>query len=478
MQKTGGMIKVLEKIFWAYLFINPILDIVNGLFISKVMTIGILDVEFVSTLGVTPSLVIRMLFLLLFVLYVFLVKDKYSILTAVPIALAWVLSIVSEYRWTGNLNFFIDAQYMARFCYNIVLFMVYTRVFSHRWGVDGQDLVSMLNTVATYTLILLAVSILIPAILGIGYNTYADRLGYRGNRGFFYAGNDVTAIMALLMPLCMATTLKGREISAKMSGKPAFLFFPALAAALGANAMLVIGSKTAFLAVFIASGAILVFVLVHCILKKSATMLKDFALILLIAFVIFMLLNLVSTLQVRKKLVEMGETIAPFRILDIFRDSAHIQAITDSAQATEIIAENEGLENAVLNGRQVKLAEQFAEYRAGGILVWLFGLGRGSQEVIIEMDLFEVLFYYGVFGFIAMLWLYVKLAISFFRGFFRKFDVVSFAAFIGIGLTVGYLVIAGHVLFSVTSGFYLAFLLLYTRIYFAERPEDVLLWKK
>ena len=478
LQRTGGIVKVLEKIFWVYLFINPILDIVNGLFISKVLTIGILDVEYVSTLGVTPSLVIRMLFLVVFVLYVLLVRDKYSILTAIPIALAWVLSIVSEYRWTGNLSFFIDAQYMARFCYNVVLLMVYTRVFFGRWGMDGRDLIAGLNTVATYTLILLAISILIPAILGIGYNTYADRLGYRGNRGFFYAGNDVTAIMALLIPLCIATVLRGREETARMSGKPAFLFLPALAAALGANAMMVIGSKTAFIAIIFAGAAILIFTIVHCIMKKSAIMLKDFALILLIFLVIFILLNLVSSLQVRKKLIEMGETVAPFRIMDIFRDSAHIQAITDSAMATEIIAENEGIENAMLNGRQVKLAEQFAQYRAGGILVWLFGLGRGSQAVIIEMDLFEVLFYYGIFGFVAMIWLYVKLAISFFRGLFRKFDITSFAVFIGIGLTVGYLVIAGHVLFSVTSGFYLAFLLLYSRVYFAERPEDILLWKQ
>ena len=204
MIRSNRITKALEKLFWVYLFINPVLDIVNGFFISNNMQVGILDVEFVSTLGVTPSLIIRMLFLVVFVLYIFLVNDRYSILTAIPIGLAWVMSIVSEYRWTGGLNFFIDAQYMARFCYNIVLFMVYSRVFARRWGYDGKDLQAELDTVVAYTLILLSVSILIPAIFGIGYNTYADRLGYRGNRGFFYAGNDVTAIMAVLMPISIA----------------------------------------------------------------------------------------------------------------------------------------------------------------------------------------------------------------------------------------------------------------------------------
>ena len=478
MERSSRFSQILEKIFWFYLFLNPILDIVNGYFISSVKKIGILDVEFVSTLGVTPSLIIRMLFLLVFVLYIFVVRDWHSVLTAIPIGLAWVLSIVSEYRWTGGVNFFIDAQYMARFCYNLVLLMVYSRVFARRWGVDGRDLVSMLDNVITYTLILLTVSILIPALLGVGYNTYADRLGYRGNRGFFYAGNDVTAIMALLMPLSIAKVLRGREETAIMSGKPKFMFLPALAAALSANAMLSIGSKTAFIAIVVAFAAMLIFALIHCIRARSWLWIRDFALIVAIFLVIFLLINLCSCLQVRRQLIEMGEEVGRFRLSDIFSYSAHIQAIAESAQATEYIAEYEGIENAMFNGRQVKLAAAFHQFRAGGILVWLFGLGRGSQEVIIEMDIFEVLFYYGLFGFVVMLWLYVKLGIEFFRGLFRKFDVTSFAAFIGLGLTVGYLVIAGHVLFSVTSGFYLAFELIYSRVWFAERPEEILLWKQ
>ena len=478
MVRSNRMTRVLEKLFWLYLFINPALDIINGYFISSSMKIGILDVEYVSTLGVTPSLIIRMLFLLVFVLYIFLVRDTYSILTAIPIGLAWVLSLVSEYRWTDGLNFFIDAQYMARFCYNIVLLMVYSRVFARRWDYDGKDLLATLDTVITYTLILLSVSILIPALLGLGYNTYADRLGYRGNRGFFYAGNDVTAIIAVLLPLCIVRVLRGREDSARMSGRPVFPIIPALAAALSTSAMLIIGSKTAFLAVLATYAAVLLFVIVECFRRKSLSMLRDFLLILVFFAVIFILLNLASSLQIRKKLREMGEEIGPFRIRDIFAYSGAYQAIQESAEATVIIAENEGFENAMFNGRTDKLAAAFAQFRSGGVLVWLFGLGRGSQEVIIEMDIFEVLCYYGVFGFAAMLWLYVKLGIDFVRELFKKFSMTAFASFIGLGLTVGYLLIAGHVLFSVTSGFYLSFALLYSRVLFAGRPEEILIWKK
>lgn len=475
MLRSNRLTKALEKLFWIYLFLNPILDIVNGFFISSTLNVGILDVEFVSTLGVTPSLVIRMLFLLIFVIYIFLVHDRYSILTAIPIGLAWALSLLSEYHWTGGISLFIDAQYMARFCYNVVILMVYTRVFARRWGYDGNDLLGTLDTVITYTLILLSLSILIPAIFGLGYNTYADRLGYRGNRGFFYAGNDVTAIMALLMPLSIAKALRGREESSRMSGKPRFLFLPALAAALSANAMLMIGSKTAFIALVFDVLAIFLYTLIR-VKRCGSGMLADFLRFFAIFLVIFLVLNVISCFQVRSQLAKEGE-LEPFRISDIFKYGT-LQAILESANATELIAENEGFENAMFNGRHIKLAEQFAQYRSGGVLVWLFGLGRGSQKVIIEMDLFEVFCYYGIFGFAVMLWLFFKLGIEFFKRFLRKFDLTAFALLLSIGLVVGYLIIAGHVLFSVTSGFYFGFAIIYSRVWFAERPEEILLWGK
>ena len=475
MLRSNQLTKTLEKIFWIYLFVNPVLDIVNGLFISTILNVGILDVEFVTTLGVTPSLVIRMVFLLVFVLYILAVRDRTSILTAIPIGLAWVLSILSEYRWTGTVSFFIDAQYMARFCFNIVILMVYTRVFARRWGYDGKDLLNSLDNLITYTLILLSLSILIPAIFGLGYNTYADRLGYRGNRGFFYAGNDVTAIMALLLPLSIVKVLRGREESSEMNGKPRFLFWPALAAALSANAMLMIGSKTAFIALVFDFLAIFIFALVSKLRGKSQFMLKDYLRFFALFLAIFLVLNLISCFQVRSQLAKEGE-LEPFRLSDIFKYGT-LQAILESANATELIAENEGLENAMFNGRHIKLAEQFAQFRSGGLLVWLFGLGRGSQKVIIEMDLFEVLFYYGAFSFAVMLWLFIRLGIEFFKSFAKKYDIMAFALFLSLGLCVGYLIIAGHVLFSVTSGFYFCFTVIYSRVWFADRPEEILLWK-
>lgn len=438
----------LEKLFWVFLFINPFLDIINGLYINLVMGVDILDIKFVSTLGVTPSLIVRMIMLVIFACYVLLVRDKKSILTALPIGAAWILSMVSEYLNFGSAQYFLDTQYTARFCFNVVLLMVYTRVLSNRWGEDGKELLRRLDRVVCVTITVLSLSILISAVIGVGYSTYADRMGYRGSRGFFYAGNDITAILAVLLPLCVANTMR-----VDIKAEPKKMVFPAISTALGANAMLIIGSKTAFIAFAATCVLMLIAALVFMKRENNKNIFFGYLSGMICTAVIFAALMLLSS-------------------------SALLQTISDSLKVTSDLAENEGMATAMLSGRQIKLKEHLEMFMDGGPIVWLFGLGRGCQEEILEMDVFEILFYYGIFGFCAMFWIYVKVAINFFTSFFKKLDPTACALFTALGLCAGYLFIAGHVLFSVTSGFYFAFTIIYSRVYFAENSKDVLLWKQ
>lgn len=448
MSKLDKTARLFEKLFWIFLFVNPLLDIVNGMYIMLVRDIGVLDVEYINTLGVTPSLVVRMIMLVFFALYILVIRDKKSIMTAIPMGIAWALSVVSEYMSLGKAEFFLDVQYMARFCFNIVVLMVYTRVFSLRWGDSKAELLKKIDTILALSLIVLAVFVIVPSVLGMGYSTYADRLGYRGSRGFFYAGNDITAIMTLLFPLCLARVMK---TGLSEGWKPILL--PAAAIGLGVNAMLIIGSKTAFISCAATAAIMLCAAVFFCWKEKNKGYIINYVIAGVAVGIIFLLLNIISGFQ-------MASTVG------------------DSMAATDILAETEGTGSALLHGRGGKLAEQFGMYRDGGIFVWLFGLGRGSLTTILEMDVFEVLFYYGIFGFCAMMWLYVKLAVQFFIGFFKNFDVTACALFAAIGLCAGYLFIAGHVLFSVTSGFYFALSIVYSRLYFAKAPGEVLLFKE
>ncbi len=449
MKQTSKAALLLEKIFWVFLFVNPFLDIINGIYINLVMGVGVLDVKFTNTLGVTPSLVARMLMLVAFALYILIVRDKKSILTALPIGVCWLLSMAGERVSSGSVSIFVDVQYAARFCYNLVLLMVYTRVFAARWGEDGKGLLRRLDDIIALTLILLSLSILVSAVVGVGYSTYADRLGYRGSRGFFYAGNDITAVLALLLPVCTA-----RFMSMDRKASPrwrAALYLTA--GGLSANALMIIGSKTAFIAVAVNYAVMLGAALIPLVREKKTHTALGFA-------------------------EALGAALAVFGILMLLSGMELWHSIVGSFNATGELAEREGVQSAMLSGRNVKLTEHFVKFKKGGIIVWLFGMGRGSVKEILEMDVFEVLFYYGAAGCAAFLWLYAKAAVEFFRSMVRRPDVITVALFTALAMCAGYLFIAGHILFSVTSGFYFAFVIVYSRVYFAREAREVLLWKK
>ena len=104
-------------------------------------------------------------------------------------------------------------------------------------------------------------------------------------------------------------------------------------------------------------------------------------------------------------------------------------------------------------------------------MAWLFGVGRGSQGHIIEMDLCDTGLLYGLFGCVTMLWLYVKYGVEFLMRVIKNFNVLVLGAFVSLGITVAYLTVAGHILFTVTSGFFFAFVLIYARLLTKDKNE-------
>lgn len=431
----------MEKFFFLFLIINPVLDVLSGAFIFIVEQINATRVN-PFQMPITPSLLLRLIVLALFGLYLLLVFDKRSILTMLPIAAAWGLSVLGEFLFFYRFDLMVDAEYMIRFVYNIAVLLVYARVF-RLCGMTKDELVRKLHNIMMGTLNLLSLSILIPYIWGLGYSTYADRFGFRGFRGFFYSGNDITAIMMLLLPLAFAIYLQMPKTESRFRRSCA-----AASCGLTIAAMFLIGTKTAFLAAGAAVAVPGIYALWQLFRHKNKTMLLRMVIAGLIFFLSLVFLSLVSV---------KGEVF---------------ETIGESLNAAGTIADKEGAASALLSGRQRKLMRAFKMQREGGIFALLFGVGRGTQRFIVEMDVFEIFIYYGVFGTVAMLWLYFKLGIGFLIKFFKQFDLIGLCCACSLALCAGYLFIAGHILFSVSSGFYFALMLLYSKLHYTERLAD------
>jgi hypothetical protein len=221
-----------------------------------------------------------------------------------------------------------------------------------------------------------------------------------------------------------------------------------LPVALGANALLAIGTKTAFISIAV-----------------------NFCVMLAVA--LYVAFGMKNKKPLSGILLSLLAVLALFLIMLILSGMAFLNTIITSFNVTGALMESEGMEAAVFSGRQYKLVELWAQYSGSGPFAWLFGLGRGSQSNILEMDVLEVLFYYGVFGCFTMLWLYAVLGAQFILQVIRRIDVTGSALVVSLAVCTAYLVMAGHILFSVTSGFYYIFTIVYSRVYFADGPKDI-----
>ena len=442
----------IERFFFTFLILNPVLDIFTGAYIhvaSQIVGEKMTDL-------LTPTLIVRMAVLLLMMFYILSLRDKRSILTLLPLGAAWLLSVAGEFLSGAAFSLFADTQYMAKFVYNIALMLVLWRLYQRSSWNRGQ-LLKWLNWYVTLTLLILSLSIHIPYILGLGYSTYADRFGYFGARGFFYSGNDITAVLMMLIPialinyvmlppLCPGRRMRLSDLLPQGEERRSHLFYLAAPAA-ALTALFSIATKTAFIAFGVTTLAFAIYFWRN--MKKSGDKMQwqAFCRVYIAFAALFAFLSLFGLIK------DLAETLE--RLRNVVKESMDIVKFLGS-------------------GRIDKLKDAWALYQAGGPFSWIFGIGRGTQRFIIEMDVCEVLFYYGIFGACAMLWLYVKLGVGMLKSFIpRRGDAYALACFISVGLTAAYAVAAGHVLFSVTSGFYFAFMLLYSHLYFAASKEEV-----
>lgn len=429
----GAKTKALcERAFWLMLVASPLLDLLNGIYTylragGRGGMLSTLDLT--EGGGISPSLAVRLAFMLLMLAYLLLIRHKKAILMFLAIGCTWALTFAFALIREGEISVFKEIEYIIRFCYCLMCLVMAERAMKEYSGrLELKELIDRLLCVASLTA---AVGVLLPFILDMGFYTYADPLGYRGSRGFYYAGNDITVVMMLILPLMLCAWMEAE--------KPRLWdCLKAASVALSVVALLLIGTKTAFVALGVIGGVMFVYALIELFRKKNFAMLMRFAAAGVLAWAVFWLISLT--------------------------DADPTSTVKGTVAATGQYIEKADAQQVVLSGRTTYLIMAWHDFLEALPLSALVGVGRAGQYKIIEMDIFEVLLYYGVLGAVTMLWLYLSQGLKVVADFFRAFSLRNLACCLALGLCVGFLVLAGHVLFSVTAGFYFAFMLCYTRL--------------
>ena len=433
--------KISYYILMGYMFLFPILDVVNS-FIQRKFTISV-------SIGV----IFKGFFLVyLFYFFLFKAKDKkLKKIFIVYLAMLFIwggLFILNRYSFLSISNIISELLSVFKiFYFPIVTFLLY--LYTKENNIKVKEIEKIFGVLFVEYLILL----LIPYITNTGFSSYFyNEKG--GFTGWFYAANELGPITIILIFEFLNIAVNNRLRNLWLILIYCFL-------------MLLIGTKVAFLGLFI----VLLYYLVRWLIdrnwKNVIFILVIICFSILATFKGVIIGNINKMLTDEKNLITNNNNKRPHR------------KPTQNNQNSEI---PQGFLNLILSGRQIyflNTQEIFENSRIASKLVGIGFLNTGEVNNInieksIEIDLLDIFFHCGIIGFVLYLLPYIFTVINIIKRLINlrkiNWDIVS-GTFI-FALLVMISLVAGHILTAPAVSLLLALIIVMILLKLLEMEKE------
>lgn len=214
--------------------------------------------------------------------------------------------------------------------------------------------------------------IVILFLFGLGFNTYSGEDGKSAFLGFFFDGNELSALLILLLPLSIVYMLKNKEYLYLVS----YLFLYVLS-------IIIVGTKVLLLGTFV--------VFLYFFIKKLIKVEKKKRFILIIGILIFigLSLSLLPFTPVYKNLIISMDYYGVKSVFDLFKPKF--------------------IDNIIFSNRIAFAIEVFKTFSSNIIFI-IFGIGKDMLITIkdVEIDIMDILYSIGVLGFVIYIFTYGK----------------------------------------------------------------------
>lgn len=438
------MLEKIEKIYdekvinWFYIIL-PLVEVMTTYMVVH------------TSISITIGVVYKTLYLVYCTGYlVFFDKEKRGL----------TLSVLSLFLISVVINFFVTIDnYSISSIVNKVsdiakyLTFPLSMLFLYKYTVNGNKLHLK---ILVYSASIYASVMMVAKLTGTELPTYSGNSEF-GHSGWFYSGNEISALMGIFYPIVIYYA--GKYKTKLMSYSLLTLTYGLLA----------IGTKTSFVAICITIVCMFIFEIAMYI-KRKDELSKN------MLFTIFMLLVVLSA----------SSPYSPsLKFIKERYETAKIQTeIQQNEQLGDSTATATIAENFVFNGRTQYLKKQMEVYSKIGILEKTFGMNESNKLVyedgtrcIVERDMYDILFQYGIFGiivyFIPIIYILIKFAIKVFKDFKNECNEKNYIMALSVALALGISYIAGHVLLAPTVALFLSVV-----VSKLNYEEDVLLIKE
>lgn len=447
--------KNIEKIIITFLLLQPLIDIFTTLSMN------------IFKSGVTFGLVIRGFFLLILLYYVLfspdIKKNKKLVVVFTLLFYYAALYLLNILILKGFPVLFLELKYFIKtFYFPITLLCLYTIYSSSK---DKLIIKSSIFSILTLTYIGF---ILLPILTGSSLASYG---GIKtGTTGWFYAGNEIGSIIAILLPLLLIHFFKHKKIISSH-----------IVTFLSIYIALIIGTKVPFLGLLFLLIYFVFYFSISFFFTKNKINKRLLLTPIITGIIIFLLIlptsNAGTNLSIHINLIGESQLIETIeRKLGINFGKKPVEKDPDSKEndnpTVPSIPHKYEPSNLIFSSRNVYLLNTKKDYDNSSLLVKFIGMGfinnYGSSDQnlkAIEMDFHEIFYRYGVIGFIVYFSIPLFLLALIFKKTFLNFKrVIKDSYFItllfSLVLGLGIAFIAGHVLTAPSVSIYLSVIMI------------------
>lgn len=430
LQKSRFFNKInFQNIFIVYILLQPIIDIITSLCvrnISETLSLGI---------------VVRVLFMLFIMIYAIIKtqkKDRIKLIIYYScVALYGIAYLVNSYlKYNFSMIFTQIKGFIKVFYFPIILVSLY-EIYKEKNFTSFEKYLNI-------SLIVYISTIIICKIFSVGYPTYPNNDKF-GSIGLFYAGNETSAILAMLAPICF-----WKLINEKFS---IINFIVCIATIF---TMLEIGTKVSALSIFVLLALSFILAGIKMFTKERKTIYKQF---IAISLMIILSFSFVAYTPAGKN-AGIGIT---------WKKPDTVQAPSHSKPEAPEIPSSEGNPAELLSGRNDYLETALHTYKGETILTKLTGIGYISlsneklvyENKLVEIDYFDIFFCHGILGTLIYIIPLILIAINLFKKLFSNFIINiknSYTIFELYSILIGCSIalFAGHVFTAPAVSIFLA----------------------
>jgi hypothetical protein len=459
----------LLNLFLIFIIFQPIIDALT--------TFSIVTLESSATFG----MFIRVLYMGLGVLFILMnIKNSklaksffiYLVILGATILLNLVINyfIKSPFYIGQEVKFFIKVSYL-----NIV-FLNFILVFKMLKD-QGKNIYLKSIKFILYSALIIGSIMVVSIVTSTSLESYTySKIGFTG---WFFAGNEIGAIIAIITPLVALHAIRATE-----SYKDIYKWIPFL---LVAFSLLMLGTKVGY-------GALLIVLLISAFIcgfliwkSKNKTnkskYIKSFSISTLLLVVLLVLTPFTPVFTNTYTHIE-------FLGIDLNSDDNDTKSQDDNDTANDKDSENKDneqinkkqLQNLILSSREDYLAKHREDYISSPIPQKIFGLGfAGNYETeepkMIEMDFYDLFFSFGILGFsifiAPLVYFVVKSAIKIIKNIKEYFTPKYVLMLASIALTLGIAYFAGHVFTAPAVSIYFAFIFALLIVEIDESEETI-----